>query len=148
MQSAAVLHLTRLALAFAVAPGVVPIAAWAILQFGGGVVLATYTYGSTVLFGIPLFLLFRRNRWLRWWHCFAAGALASLPFMAILGGFLFFSSAFHSREAALSSVQLSAMIVGVGAISGLAFWLVAFAGDDIDPAVVANPPAATTPAGH
>lgn len=147
MQSAAFLRLTRVALAFAVAPGVVPITAWASLQFGGGIVLATYTYGSTFLFGIPLFLLFRRNSWLRWWQCIAAGALAGLPFMAALGGFLLFPSAGQSPEAALSSIQVSAMIVGVGAISGFAFWLVAFAGEDAEPASVAEPSAAATTVG-
>ena len=139
MQSGAAARLTRVVLAFAAAPGVVPFAAWASSQYGGGVVLAMYTYGSAFLFGVPLFLLFRRNRWLRWWQCIGAGVLASLPFLAVLGGFLLFPSALQSQEAALSNIQVSAVIVGVGAISGFTFWLVAFAGDDAEPAVAADP---------
>jgi len=80
-------------------------------------------YGSALLFGIPLFLLFRRLRWLKWWHMMLAGALCMLPFAAdwVLDPPCCQSGAVRVREALLS--------IGVAATSGLCFWVLAFLGN-------------------
>ena len=122
----------RIVAAFAVAPGMFPFAMALYLQtFWSFVGFSIYTYGSAILFGIPLFFLCRRRRWLQWWHCVVAGTVASLPFLAILFGSL-----------GILSVEVAAIVLGVGAASGLVFWVVGLVGSAAEPGVAPDPLAA------
>ena len=89
---------------------------------GGGVVLlvggmgALVAYPAMLLFGIPLFYLFRKRGWLTWWQVASggilAGALSMLAFALYVGTV---SGAF----------EYVVLFCGVGLCSGLAFWAIA-----------------------
>jgi hypothetical protein len=105
----------RTALAFLLAPAVVPalIALLALLPNLAGLgliaaVMAAVTYGVTFVFGVPLYLLLRAWNLLTWWSLTLCGAI-----LGLLPGLVFaFASQYHSL---------------IGAITGLAFWCIAFA---------------------
>lgn len=88
----------------------------------GGVVLlvggtgALVAYPAMVLFGIPLFFLFRKRGWLTWWQVsfggFLVGALAMLAFSLYVG-------------TVLGAFEYVVLFCGVGLCSGLAFWAIA-----------------------
>jgi hypothetical protein len=80
--------------------------------------VAAFTYGTALLAGVPAYFLFRLKKWLKWWQFVLGGALLGLLPALVLGfplslqGILFLGSN-HAV---------------IGAVSGLAFWAVAFAG--------------------
>jgi hypothetical protein len=41
-------------------------------------------YAPTVIFGLPLFVLFRRQHWLRWWQVSLGGLLVGLLAMSLV----------------------------------------------------------------
>jgi len=77
---------------------------------------ALVAYPAMVLFGIPLFFLFRKRGWLTWWQVslggFLVGALSMLAFALYVG----------TLSGGLEYVLL---FCGVGLCSGLAFWAIA-----------------------
>jgi hypothetical protein len=105
----------RIFLAFLLAPAVVPTIVallalfpslngmWAIAIF-----MAAASYAVTLVAGVPLFLLLRSWQLLTWWAMTICGALLSiLPSL-----FLAFAIQYHPL---------------IGAVTGFAFWCIAFA---------------------
>jgi hypothetical protein len=82
-------------------------------------IVAAFTYGTTIVAGIPAYLVFRARGWLKWWQLTFGGALLGLLPTLVLG-----------LPLSLSGI----LIVGpdhmlIGAASGLAFWALGFAGN-------------------
>lgn len=105
----------RVIVAFLVAP--LPaclIAAYLAGNYHWLLVAAPFAYLFTAM-GIPIFLLFLRLGWLRFWQVVPTGA--------VLGGVAGFVGGF-----AQASLANALQFVGHGALTGLVFWLVAFAG--------------------
>ena len=77
---------------------------------GGGSIVA---YAGVIVFGLPLFGLFRRQNWLAWWQVSLGGLL-----VGVLAGSVFF---------AVTRVVNAYVLLfgGVGLVSGFLFWLVA-----------------------
>ena len=118
--------MARILGAFLVAPSLAPLLLMVITRSRDEAVFFlanVIAYSSALLFGVPLFLLFRRLHWLKWWHMMLVGAMSMLPFAAdwILDPPCCQSQAVRILEALLS--------VGVAATSGLCFWVLAFLGD-------------------
>lgn len=116
----------RLPLAFLVAPGVVPAAlacASAFPTYAGAWVIAlpvaAFTYATAVLLGIPAYVIFSRQGWCNAWQFVLGGAALGVAPMLLLSPFAGFA-----RQA----LAAGPIYIGIGAISGLFFWVVAFAG--------------------
>ena len=77
---------------------------------GGGSLIA---YSAMIVFGVPLFGLFRRQDWLAWWQVSLGGLLVGALMASVL--------------LALTGIfSVYALIFGaVGVVSGLLFWLIA-----------------------
>ena len=80
------------------------------------------SYPAALLFGVPLFLGFRRMGWLAWWQMSLGGLLCTVPLLLLywqmgapphLGGFDLFNAL---------------VLEGWGAFAGFSFWLMAIAG--------------------
>ena len=69
--------------------------------------------------GLPFYLLYRRFGWLRVWHI--------VPTAGLLGGAIAFAVGF-SHIGSTATWANALLFAGYGAIAGLAFWLIAFAG--------------------
>ena len=76
-------------------------------------------YLSTLLFGVPLFFLFKRRQWLSWWQSLVGGLLCATPFVAFL---LYSDPSLALRPAVDSLLSVS---LGVGALVGVLFWALA-----------------------
>jgi hypothetical protein len=80
--------------------------------------VAAFTYATTLIAGIPAYFVLRAKNWLKWWHFALGGAvLGLLP--ALFIGF----------PLSLQGI----LLLGpdhllIGAVSGFAFWALAFAG--------------------
>ena len=108
-------------LAPAVAPLVIAVASLHPSMAGAWIValgVAAFTYGTALLAGVPVYFLFRSKKWLNWWQFTLGGTLLGL-LPALIVGFPF------SLQGILI---LGPDHVVIGAISGFAFWAVAFAG--------------------
>ena len=105
----------RVFLAFLLAPAVVPsiVALLALLPSLNGmwaiaIFMAAVSYAVTLVAGVPLFFLLRSRKLLTWWALTIGGALLSvLPSL-----FLAFAIQYHAL---------------IGAVTGFAFWCIAFA---------------------
>ena len=91
--------------------------------WGGGAVVfmvaglgALFAYPAAIVFGVPLFLIFRRRAWLRWWQFGLGGVLVGALWVlvvALYGG-------------SLSGAAEYLLLCGsVGFVSGVAFWGIA-----------------------
>jgi hypothetical protein len=106
---------------FIFAPAMFPLLALAFGSVWSGVeFVLVISYVSTLLFGAPLFFLFKWRRWFEWWQITGAAAVCALPFAAVLIDF----SNFQTRHLT-NSLQL----IATGAIAGLVFWAIALAGN-------------------
>jgi hypothetical protein len=65
---------------------------------------------------LPLLLVFRKLRWLNWWHACTAGAVCGSAFTAI---YWFSSPPYHIEYI---GARTALFFVGFGALIGLAFW--------------------------
>jgi len=81
-----------------------------VLYAGGGSVAA---YAALIIFGLPLFVLFRRLHWLRWWQVSLGGLLVGLLAASVV----------FAMDRAVNVYGL--MFGGVGFVSGFLFWLMA-----------------------
>lgn len=70
-------------------------------------------YLSNFLFGLPLYLLWKRRGWLSWWHSMAGGFLCAIPFAGIL---------LYGNPTSNSVQFLVGICFAVGALVGLVFW--------------------------
>jgi hypothetical protein len=70
----------------------------------------------TVAVALPLFLVFRKLRWLNWWHACIAGAICG----ATITSLYWFSSPLDHIE--YVGAQTALFFVGFGTLVGLAFW--------------------------
>jgi hypothetical protein len=77
-------------------------------------------YASALLFGVPLFLLFKRLGWLRLWQVAAASVLCGIPFAV----FQFLQSKMVYAPIELS-VRWFGSILMFSTLAGLTFWVVA-----------------------
>ena len=84
-------------------------------EFAPAVIVGTFTVGAPLLVRLPLALMFVPNGWLKLWQAVGVGATAGLlstgPF--ILG------------EGPAQAVRFVAPFCAIGAVHGLAFWLLA-----------------------
>ena len=119
----------RLVVALLVAPAIVVWALYviAIVWLGPtrgrdtGFVLVMFvlpvTSLSSFLFGLPLYLLWKRHRWLSWSHSLAGGFLCAIPFAAAL---------LYGNPLSYSVQILIGICFAVGALVGLVFWALMF----------------------
>lgn len=111
--------MARIIAGFILAPGLFPLLSLAFGSVWSGVEFAlVISYLSTVLFGVPLFFLFKWRRWYKWWQVTAAGAACALPFSALLINF---------SNPQIHHLTNSLQLIAVGAIAGLLFWTIALA---------------------
>jgi hypothetical protein len=77
-------------------------------------------YASALLFGVPIFLLFRRLRWLRLWHVISGSVLCGIPFAVF---------EFQQTRMAHAPIEVSIRWFGstlvFSLLAGAIFWLVA-----------------------
>ena len=108
----------RVALAFAVAPLTAPaIGTLQTLDFRTFMFMSIASYPFSLLLGVPAYLVFHRLGWLQIWAVVLAGA--------VLGGAVeLLSFGIPNYPGALKTVLT---FCGLGAATGLVFWLVAFA---------------------
>lgn len=100
------------------APAVYP--AWLGLQASGDFAqvvawaFAGFSYLTAIVVGVPVFLLFRAQGLISWWHYVLGAALIALipGFLAATGG---------DPEDAL---RIVGQITAIGAVSGLVFWII------------------------
>jgi hypothetical protein len=83
--------------------------------FGGAVIVGTFTVGASFFIGAPLAFWCMRRGWLSAWHAVLAGSLAGLICSCV---FLLGSVS--------EAVNFAVPFVLVGAVHGLAFWVLAF----------------------
>ena len=79
-------------------------------------------YPTALLFGLPLFLGFRRMGWLAWWQISLCGMLSTLPLLL-----LYWQLGAPPHLEAFDLFNALAL-EGWGAFAGLGFWLLAIAG--------------------
>lgn len=119
----------RILLAFILAPAVYPLGAYlyslvqspvesSVASFAAFVVPASFTYPTACLLGLPVFLLFRRLRWRRWWQYALGGAAVGAIFAFAVAGSSF---PFGNDRSLLLMVFPFA---GIGFASALVFWLI------------------------
>ena len=77
-------------------------------------------YLSAVLFGIPLFQLFKRRGWLELWQIMVGSILCGVPF-AVLN---FFDTAMNHATLAISVGWFTTVLV-IATLTGVTFWAVA-----------------------
>lgn len=108
-------RLSRVLLAFALAP-LAPAVAVAVQsgQPESGLLVAPYAYYFSML-SVPLFLLLRYRRWLKFWQVVVASAV-----LGVLAGVFVVSGEGRAYERLLFG--------GYGALTGTVFWLIAFLG--------------------
>jgi hypothetical protein len=84
----------------------------------GGTLVGYFAFGSVIafpvalVFGVPLYLAFRKMGWLRWWQA---------PIGACLAGALG-AIALHALDRTTNLLGMLGMFGGLGALAGLAFW--------------------------
>lgn len=92
-----------------------------------------YGYPLAALFGVPLYLLFRRKNWLRYWQVSVVGTVIGSVVPLILVGLVV---AYNASQAGLvGALQVGFREMGslvpfgaaVGALCASAFWLLALA---------------------
>jgi hypothetical protein len=115
----------RVILGFLVAPALVPAGVIALMAAQGTrldgdalmvpAIYAAFTYGAAAILGAPLFALFSRLRWSRWWQYLLGGAAIGL---AIVLPF----AVMTPEDVTIAPVGL---VTALGAASALAFWLLA-----------------------
>ena len=81
-----------------------------------GLLAAMVAYPIAIVFGVPLFFLFKRRGWFRWWQVTVGGALCAVPF---IGFYLLTSEPMHIATAGLMN---SLYLLGCGAVIGIAYW--------------------------
>jgi hypothetical protein len=127
----------RTVLAFTLAPLAPAALAWLLSLVGVAgtkqvfVLSALYSYPIAAVFGIPAYFYLRRRNQLDLLHTLAAGAIAGgiLPFalLALLSGLALFAGS--TSDSGGTNALLTALVLGVGmgCLTALAFWLIAFA---------------------
>ena len=101
-----------------------------------GTVALLIAYPIALLFGLPMFFLFRWRGWLRWWQVTLGGALCASPFvLAYLAG----ANPLHLEHYGLAN---SLLLIGCGAAIGLIFWGIGIAGNSALTFVRADAPQA------
>ena len=110
----------RIIAAFVLAPGLFPLG---LVASGSGnweqlaaFVIAGYAYAATIVVGIPGFLLLRTRQLLNLW-IFTLGASV----IGVVPGIVFINT--HSLS---SQLFVTASFAGIGAFTGLSFWLIGF----------------------
>jgi len=77
-------------------------------------------YASALIFGVPMFLLLRRLRWLGFWHVLAGSALCAIPFAIF---------EFQQTRMIYAPSEVSthwfASALAISLLAGAIFWLVA-----------------------
>ena len=115
--------ISRVAAAFLLAPAVAPlgVALLSLVPSLAGiwvlaVGVAAFTYGTTVIAGIPAYSLLRYFNCVSWWHFTLGGAvLGILP--ALVFGF---------PTSLQGMLVLGPDYLAIGAVTGLVFWIIAF----------------------
>lgn len=80
------------------------------------------SYPAALLFGLPLFLAFRSQGWLKWWHMTLCGLLCAVPLLLL---YWQVGQPPHLEAFGL----LNALVLEAwGGFAGLSFWLLAIAG--------------------
>ena len=70
-------------------------------------------YMSSLLFGLPLYILCKRHGWLSWWHSLVGGLLCAVPYSAFL---------LYGNPLSYSVQVLVGFCFAVGALVGVTFW--------------------------
>jgi len=77
---------------------------------------AMFAYPVALVFGVPLFLIFRRRAWLRWWQVGLGGVLVAAMWVLALS--------LYGRSLS-GAVDYLLLCGSVGFASGVAFWIIA-----------------------
>ena len=91
-----------------------------------------FSYLGTVVFGIPVYLLFRRHGWVSIWHILGMSIVGGWLLWAIFWLLFGLSFGYDAKSASalagstLSNIKPYFWPIGVaGAVYGLVFWLIA-----------------------
>jgi hypothetical protein len=109
----------RVAVAFVVAPLAVPVTLFLIFRDPTAMVAAMFSYPLALVPGIPMYFILRRLGWLHLWRF----VLCSAVLAACIGVAMSLPISMHRNISTLVAV-----LTANGAMVGLVFWLVAFAG--------------------
>ncbi|MDG4552467.1 MAG: hypothetical protein P9F19_01100 [Candidatus Contendobacter sp.] len=77
-------------------------------------------YISVLIFGVPAYLMCKRNNWLKFWHAIIIGGLCSIPF-ASLKLFDIFKYGINLSD---TIKWFGTLFIG-GVTTGIIFWLIA-----------------------
>src|SRR5688572_16162536 len=89
----------------------------------GGMAAVLVAYPIALIFGLPMFLLFRRQGWFRWWQAVLGCTICALPFIAL---YLLIAAPEHVSTYGLRN---SLAFLGFGAVVGVIFWAIGIAGN-------------------
>jgi asparagine N-glycosylation enzyme membrane subunit Stt3 len=89
----------------------------------GFLVAVMIAYPIALVFGVPLFFLFRWRGWLRWWQATIGGAVCAAPFVLL---YVLGANPMHVEKYGASN---SMVLFGYGALIGLVFWAIGLAGN-------------------
>lgn len=85
-------------------------------------IYAAVTYSAAVAAGYPLFRLFTRKGWTAWWLYLIGGALIGVSVLIAVSA---------AAEGVAVAVGTLLLFLGLGALSTLVFWVIAFKGSSI-----------------
>ena len=114
--------LVVLALGWCAVPALNPSGSFASCWAGGSVLPvvaglgALFAYPAAIVFGIPLFMLFRRRAWLQWWQVALGGILVAAVSVLALS--------LYGRSVS-GALDYFLLCGSVGFASGIAFWGIA-----------------------
>jgi len=80
-------------------------------DFGVALLAFYFALPAVAILGLPLFLILRALRWVRWWSCASAGALGGASVVMFVSG----ASAWQARDLPVWCA--------VGIVAALAFWM-------------------------
>lgn len=109
--------MNRVVAAFVIVPLLYPLSVLLVAGdrgMAGAAWVASFAIPITVVAGVPLFLLFRRKAWWRWWQ-FALGGM-------LVGAISSLLALLNSWEA---SAFFALYFIPFGLAHGVAFWLIA-----------------------
>ena len=120
----------RIYAGFLFSPIIVTIAT-CVLSGGEGVFLflpmLVFAYGFTLVIAVPLFFLFRKLKWLQWWHAAAVGSLAGAIFAWLL------VSGANPYHFEIYGYGQELEFIAIGFFIGAVFWVLALMGNEAYP---------------
>lgn len=111
----------RIILGFLIAPLASGLLQGVVMGNLGAVIFAwVFAYPFSIILGVPAFLVFKKNSWLKLWQVVVAGTT-----LGVIGGLLFSLVASFENHSVQSIIHGLGLFGLHGLVVSLAFWLVA-----------------------